>query len=278
MTTTLEWIAGAINPTGGIAAWKDTSGTKHRSYPEVAGYLIPTLFDWGCDDLACGFANWLLKVQNGDGSFDGLDEVPRTFDTSACWEGLERAYIETHEDSYIIAAKKARGWLKTQVRPDGTLKREPRYDDTHLYTMRASWLIGSKAGAKHWTPKGAWDERWGEKQRTHYLAYMLEGLWRMGVYDEVETALEASQTAFLPGGLMPMYVRKNWLPDGGTDGCATAQFAMLYSWAGIDPWRLMEGAEKFRQPSGGIWQSLDDHREISWGAKYYLDALKAYSG
>ena len=32
-------------------------------YPEVTGYLIPTLIAWGERDLAAKYANWIISIQ-----------------------------------------------------------------------------------------------------------------------------------------------------------------------------------------------------------------------
>ena len=115
----IQWLYAAEDDGGGIAAWKDPAKGWHKPYPEVTGYLVPTLLAWGAKDLADRCAEWLLETQNPDGSYNGIDGIPRAFDTSAIVEGLRAA-------KKIKAARRATAWLETQKREDGTLR-----DDQH---------------------------------------------------------------------------------------------------------------------------------------------------
>ena len=225
--STLEYIKDLELETGGIRGLKGAP-----AYPEVSGYLIPTLLDYGERELATRLADWLVSIQNDDGSFcDMYGQEKRSFDTAAVMEGLQRI-------GYYEPALKAREWLVGLIREDGAVRMHPRTMDTHLYTMRVSWLIDNQAGARYWV-----DTEWPDT-REHYAAYALEGLWKMGEEEFVKDKLRS----------------RNWVSD---DICANAQFAILYHQSGLTKINL---AELLDLPYGEI--------SNSWTAKWILDMWK----
>ena len=103
----LGWLR-AHSPSG-VLNWHDGD-----VYPEVTGYLIPTLLKYGEQDLALQYAEYLVSIQNDNGSFESIkDGVERIFDTAACYEGL-LAIGKTE------AASKAKAWLQSQYLNDGS--------------------------------------------------------------------------------------------------------------------------------------------------------------
>lgn len=270
---TLEWLKAAERPGGGIAAWQDEGGGYQRAYPEVTGYLIPTLLRYGETDLAMRCAEWLLTIQRPSGAWPGLYGKERTFDTAAVMEGLQAANEYEHRREFEDAIGRAEYWLLQQIRPDNTLKRLPEEDDTHIYTMRATWIMGHLDGVEAWLPASNWDIRkWGERQRPHYIAYGLEGLWHMGARKEVTDVLMAARKKFR--GLFPLWARTDWVPDQGTDICATAQFAYLYGLAGMNAREELDAVERLIAADGGVYHGHEDRRKTSWAAKFYLDAKR----
>ena len=219
----LDYVKSLELSGGGIRAW-----AGQDAYPEVSGYLIPTLLDYGEKELAIRIGKWLVTIQNDDGSFNGLDGVPRSFDTAACMEGLKRL---GYRKSVLLAEK----WLLGLVRDDGAVRISNENMDTHLYTMRVSWLLDSKEGANYWT-KAEW-----EPTREHYIAYALEGLWGMRRYKFVREKL----------------LERDWLSD---DLCANAQFASIAYKAGVSHHKYYDYVEKY-------------YGEVSnsWSAKWILD-------
>jgi len=219
----LDYIKSLEVKTGGIRSWP--SGLQ---YPEVTGYIIPTLLDYKEKEMAIRCADYLGSIQHDDGSFDGLDGVPRAFDTAACMEGLEAV-------SYYPPALKAKEWLKKLIRKDGAVRMHEETQDTHPYTMRVSWLIGSAKGAKYWT-KTKW-----ESTREHYVAYAREGLWKAGHREFVKEKLQ----------------ERDW---SSGDLCAEAQFAILFHQAGLKDRKHRSYVERY-------------YLEVSnsWTAKWILD-------
>ena len=267
----LEWLEAAELPTGGIACWQDENGHFQKAYPEVTGYLIPTMFAYGLDDLALRCADWLVSIQGADGSFRGIDGIKRSFDTSAVMEGLEAAADNTGEDSYIVAHERAMNWLYTQRSDYGPLYMTPDDHHSHIYTMRASGLLVDLVAAEYWNPDAGWDPRWGEKQRPHYIAYGLDGLRILKDKAGIMAVLKAAQSQPLVGGLMPLW-SYGWQRGEGSCTTSTLQFAILLRKYGLEYSHLIEAAEKMQDKSGGFYHDHGDRRCISWALKFYLDA------
>src|SRR5438552_17790750 len=81
----LGWIRANHLHGGGIRV---QSGHPH-AYPEVTGYVIPTLLAYGDVDLAHELGEWLLCIQRGDGSFADPDQGRSfVFDTGQALRGL----------------------------------------------------------------------------------------------------------------------------------------------------------------------------------------------
>ena len=257
----IEWLKRAQNPDGGIAAWLDGEH-RHKSYPEVTGYLIPTLLAYEEKELAQKCADWLVSIQHKDGSFDGLDGVPRTFDTGAIMEGI-------YAIGYVKEAAKAREWIESQRNPHGSLRSQVDRDTDNFYNMRVEGLLGNKNHSTY-----QWFD--SAKQRVHYLAYGLEGMFNLG-YD-IKDYLEK-----LPSfGLMPAYVEsvwdgtnESWKAVSGTDTTATAQIGVLRLKSGLpfDPQALYD----LQRPDGGLPHDASDSRQICWAVKYFLDFERLYN-
>lgn len=241
----IEWIKANENKSGGIAAW-----SGYKSYPEVTGYLIPTLLEYGEKELCKRLADWLVSIQNKDGSFNGLDDIPRVFDTGAITEGL-------YSIGRLDSASTAGIWIKSQRNEQTkTLKTQPGSSVSNFYNMRVEGLLQNKK-----YPDYSWFD--DGKQRTHYLAYGLEGMHALGV--DIKEWLEK-----LPaGGIMPSYVDSSWKSLGGSDTTATAQIGVLRLKCGMsfDPSALYA----LQLENGGLPHDTGDSRQISWAVKYFLD-------
>ena len=254
----IEWLKRAQNSDGGIAAWLDGEH-RHKSYPEVTGYLIPTLLAYEEKELAQKCADWLVSIQHKDGSFDGLDGVSRTFDTGAIMEGL-------YAIGYIKEADKAKAWIESQRNDHLFLKVQPDQERTELYTMRVEGLLGNKEAFAGWNTIDWFN---GGKQRVHYLAYGLEGMHALGV--DITGYLERLPAS----GIMPAYVDENFKAASGTDTTATAQIGVLRLKSGLpfDPQALYD----LQRPDGGLPHDTSDSRQICWAVKYFLDFERLYN-
>ena len=94
------------------------------SYPEVTGYFVPTLYEWGEDGLARACIDWLLSVQLPDGAFPAADGVAYTFDTAQVMRGLNAALERGRPVKASL--ERAASWMVKQIGPDGRLDSRPR--------------------------------------------------------------------------------------------------------------------------------------------------------
>ncbi len=259
----LGWVMDHVLPGGGIESWHGSG----QPYPEITGYTIPTLIKLGKREAAKDLTDWLVKIQNNDGSWNGLNGQHCTFDTAACVEGLK-------EFGDYVAVVKGLDFIEKRVRIDKSMERYPKDTERGFpYLARAAWILGDTAALAVWRPSGTWPATWGQTQRPHYIAYLLEGLFNAGHNAMVRRICETSIGILGQNWLMPMWASSGWQDGMGTDLCATCQFALLYLKNGMisQADRLITAVESQITPSGGIPQALDDSRQISWAAKYYLD-------
>ena len=89
-----EWIEKNSVPNKGVRPQFELSERFNDiAYPEVTGYFIPTLINWGFREKAVQWAKWLLSIQHQDGSwYDYTDCDPYTFDTGQILKGLIAVY------------------------------------------------------------------------------------------------------------------------------------------------------------------------------------------
>jgi GT2 family glycosyltransferase len=254
MSSALNWVESQEHPNGGISAWPG-----HAQYNECTGYLLPTLLDHYAYDLATRLARWLITRQNSDGSWNGLDDnVPHTFDTAACVEGLR---VMKEIPGAIEAAKKGEEWLKSMRRDDGVMLAIPGKSESRCYSMRASAIIGDDTPAEYWMEQ--LPKLRGE--RSHYIAYCLEGLWRVGKHDFVKEWVERAAKKF--GPIMPM----TWDGSRDVDYCASAQFGILRAWAGMEYGDVLQALRSMIDSDGAIRLSNTGNNRVIWTMKFYLD-------
>jgi hypothetical protein len=253
---TIEWLKANENKGGGIAAW-----VGFASYPEVTGYLLPSLLAYGEKEFAARLGDWLVSIQAADGSYKGLDGVPRVFDTFAVYEGLTAL-----GKNYRTAAAKAAEWIAAQKLPSGFYRSQHDSERVDFYTARAAGTL-DKAQAAAWMKRDWFD---GGKQRAHYLAYGWEGLLTAGL------DVTAHVGKLTIAGLAPAYVDREYKIINGSDTCATAQLGILRLKCGLDfdpaPLYAMQ------HDNGGWRHDQSDAREIAWAAKYVLDLERLLNG
>ena len=280
----LWWIRQNSLSSGGIRV----HSRHRRAYPEVTGYLVPTLIDRDQHDLARRLLKWLVEIQRPDGSYLDADQGdPYIFDTAQVLRGLLKGYDllpETRD-----AARRACGYLVSQMIEEGRRGFKPQYAGTiipetiQLYALPPLRLAAQRlrepafevaadrcleyyAGHSQWLDVGG---------LTHFLAYELEALIDLGREESARPVLE--QLADLQGddGAVRGVAAAAWICVPGL-----AQLAVCWYKLG---WRepadrAMAWLERQQRETGGFLGSIGrgadyfPREELSWAAKYFLDA------
>jgi hypothetical protein len=167
LRSVVDWIFRAQRPDGGIAAYYSYLTGYSESYPEVTGYIIPTLYDFGrvTGDLTARHAaylatDWLLSLQITSGAFPGglhapdsgpdNNSRPSVFNTGQIVQGLVRAHTEmqakTRNAKILKSAVAAGDWLAAIQQADGSWTGPAAYQRTaHTYYSMVSWALAQLA-------------------------------------------------------------------------------------------------------------------------------------
>jgi precorrin-6B methylase 2 len=269
----LDWIENNILGSGGVAAHPN-----NFAYPEVTGYVIPTLLARGKVESARKLAGWLISTQDQKGGFRDLDENLRSFDTAACMEGLQAAGQYFGDKNYTLSYATSRDFItENTLGTEGKIFTTPQKDEFCNYSLRVNGIMGI---APDWI--NSYLTNWpfqGLVDRTHYLAYALEGLLTLGEEEKVKTILSNISQAILPSGLICYWVKPNWEISSPVFPChtASAQIGLLLIRLGIKPdlvALLFENLVKAVNENGGL-PARPGSVETSWTAKWFLDFEEA---
>ena len=97
----VSWLLKYQVPDGGIAY----SDKESRAYPEVTGYLIPTLIDYGYYEEAKACVKWLLGIQEEDGGFADINHTREfVFDSAQILRGFLRFYDDQEIRTQVRSA------------------------------------------------------------------------------------------------------------------------------------------------------------------------------
>jgi hypothetical protein len=140
---------------GGVGCYEFYRWTS--GYPEVTGYIIPTLWDYshelGREDLAgraVRMADWELGLQRADGGFEGGyegDNQPEVvFNTAQVIRGLLRTAEETGESRYLDAASRAGEWIVANQDDDGSWTKANYKGMKRVYDSYVSAPLARLAG------------------------------------------------------------------------------------------------------------------------------------
>lgn len=280
----MDWFKQHMVPGQGIIVH-----TKQPApYPEVTGYFIPTLYNWGEKELARTCTKWLLSIQLSDGAFPAPDGVPYTFDTAQIMRGLCAALGDV--EGVETALRKASDWMLTQVDASGRLKTpsteqwgDIASDLIHTYALPPLAQAGKLLGVKEYEEAANFVLAYYKKQEglapfnrlSHFHAYAMEALCEMGELDLARQGMADVARCQRPDGSIPAYPDVEWVCSTGM-----AQYAIVWYTLG-DKERADQAIrylEKIQNKSGGFFGSYGpgakyiSGAEISWGVKYFLDA------
>ena len=299
----LDWINKNTIDGNGI-----TVTSKERVvYPEVSGYYIPTLLQWGERERAVAYAKYLCCIQKEDGAwYDSKDEIPYIFDTGQILKGLVSIYPMMPEVKENII--KGCDWIITNMTPEGRLlapgkdtfpKDEDFYSELiHLYCLSPI----KKAGELFVRPDYIEDVDKilsyykGEKMEkimnfsllSHFYAYVMEALFDLGEIDLCRQAMMNLEKYRNKQNIIPGLNDVPWT-------CSTGLFQLAIVWYKLNDLdrgnSLFYYALSLQNKTGGWYGSYQapgllarfyrgrkkpyyfPKAEISWAVKYFLDAL-----
>jgi hypothetical protein len=225
LNNVISWISDAQRPDGGIAAYYSLLTGYSQSYPEVTGYIIPTLYDFaigtgdsGAVPVAESATRWLLSLQMSSGAFpsgfhrSGGEAQPSIFNTGQILQGLVRAYSETGRPEILHAAIAAGNWLIASQQLDGSWSGSGTYQNAaHTYYSMVSWSLAELSAQSGKGKYGLAAEKnldwvlpyfhlngWvdginleGHPAYLHFIAYVLQGVLECAIRCRRNDAIEA---------------------------------------------------------------------------------------
>jgi len=334
LRSVVGWILAAQRDDGGIAAYYSLLTGYSESYPEVTGYIIPTLYDYACEPgdergrrSAESAARWLISLQMPSGAFPGglhgVETHASVFNTGQILQGLVRAHVETGDTDILRSAIAAGDWLATLQQPDGSWSGQGAYQGVaHTYYSMVSWalaLLAEKSGSdrygvaaernidwvlRHFQPGGWIDgiNLQGHPSYLHFIAYVIQGTLECGILRRRGDAIQAAaDSAWV---LLRRFETHKFLfgtyetgfKGGLRFSCLTGNAQMSCIWlrlfqvtgelrflnAALKMNEMLKGQVRSRGRAGvaggvsgscPIWGPYQPLRYISWGCKFFADAL-----
>lgn len=278
----LKWIRTQESPSGGIRV----NSAHSFSYPEVTGYLVPTLLAYGERDLVVRLVRWLLCIQRASGAYADPDRAePCVFDTGQALRGLLAAKDVVPEA--LEAARRASDYICGEMIASGSRGFGERYsgkipESVHLYVLPPLRLAAAVLGCADYRQAVEYCLDYYSKpdvcnvdSQLHFLGYELEALIDLDRADLAVPVLDHLRRQQACDGSVPGVTGARWVCSSGL-----AQLALC--WYKIGDWEPADKAlawmEKHQTSGGGFFggygpkASYFPNVEVPWAAKFYLDA------
>jgi hypothetical protein len=334
LNSVIRWIIEAQRPDGGIPAYYSLLTGYSESYPEVTGYIVPTLYDFAQashNTAALASAeratDWLLSLQMPTGAFPGglhgPEAQPSIFNTGQILQGLVRAHLETNRPEIRQSALAAGDWLIKVQQTDGSWSGPGAYQGApHAYYSMVAWSLAELSDCtgerqyaaaaeknldwvlSHFRPSG-WVDGINLKSHPtylHFIAYVLQGAIESAILQRRADAIDAvANSAWV---LLRKFETNKYLAgaydanytSGRRFACLTGNAQMSCVWLRLfestGDLRYLNASLKMNEmlkqsiPTGGlkgiaggvagsypIWGRYQPFRYISWGCKFFADAL-----
>jgi len=267
---TINWLIKASNACekkGFSSSWSYFSGWG-RAYPETTGYIIPSLLNFSlysdykkseiCEILQSS-ADWLVSIQNQDGSFGMGKSKSIAFDTGQILFGLAAMYEYSKSGKYLQALKKSADWLSFMQEEGGFWEKSDFNFLRHSYSTRISWallecyritgnILYKEKAIKNldWAISLQEENGWfnysyfihKNESVLHTIAYTIEGLLESGILlDEekyinfakktADVLLKMNEKSILCGYYGPCWEKRSFAI------CLTGLAQMSLVWAGL---------------------------------------------
>lgn len=278
----LGWIRAHESQTGGILVHSGNA----NAYPEVTGYLVPTLLRYGERELAARLARWLVCIQRADGSYTSADGVPYVFDTGQVLRGLLAARGIVR--GALEAGRSAATYLCSEMIDGGRGGFGTRYsgsipESVHLYVLPAlhaaaevlkqsEFRVAADRCLEYYLASKDFLQM---SDLTHFLGYQLEALIDLGLANKARAVLDALREQQSADGSVRGMGGASWV-------CVPGLAQIAVCWYKVGQWQPADKAlawlEAHQQPSGGFHGSYGPgasyfpNAELSWAVKFYLDA------
>lgn len=281
-----SWILRNQQENGGVSVF----GGSPDEYPEVTGYIVPTMLQYGFQDEALRMACFLASRANEDGSFPAANSSRvYVFDTAQALRGLNA--IRKVTDQYADLQRRTAEYLFAALREnDGIFPKnyedDPIIPETiQLFALPALLDYARTTGgveqeeAVHRAARKYLQspEALSIKTLTHFLAYQIDGLIDLGYQEEVRPILENLLASQRDDGAIPAYEGADWVC---ITGCAQLAICLYKLGMPVPANRLMTWVEQNMEEDGGFLGSVGPgawyfpDQELSWAVKFYLDAYK----
>jgi malonyl-CoA O-methyltransferase len=287
----LQWLRANTLHDGGVQVFAGSG----NAYPEVAGYLIPSLLICGERDLAIQYARWLISIQNPDGSWsDSAGKAAYTFDTGQVLKGLLAISPFLPEVENPIC--QGCDWMLKQIETTGRITTPDKSDwglpqgktiseNIHLYALEPLREAGKRLTEPRYLEAVdralayylAQPDLTRFNTLSHFHAYVLEALVDLGYPEVAAMGMAEVERLQRTGGSVPAYSDVDWVCSTGL-----AQYAVVWYKLGKREHavKAFDGFCRLQNRSGGFYGSYGrganyfPDREISWAVKFFLDAYQ----